>query len=87
MRDSAGVGAEHVLSFHNEACQRHAPSRQIDRQRAPRQFAIDLVVLVDDEIAVGDCERPLHPLRREHVEARKTIRGLAELIISESPAS
>ena len=78
-RQSAGVCVQRGPSLVDERRERLLPSRQINRQRQPGQLAVDLVVLVDDEVPVGDGQCPFDAVGGEHVEPRQPVRGLAEL--------
>jgi hypothetical protein len=63
------------------------PGRQIDGKRLPGDPSVDLVVLVDDEVAVGDSERPVDTFGGEDTELCESVGRLPSFIISESPAS
>src|SRR5665647_661137 len=57
-RQSADVCVERCPSLVDERRERLLPSRQVNRQRQPGQLAVDLVVLVDDDVPVGDGQCP-----------------------------
>ena len=46
--------------------ERLVPRGQVHRQRLPGQIAVDLVILVDDEVAVRDRQGPVHSVQCEH---------------------
>src|SRR5450756_1202961 len=52
---------------------------QINRELTWLTLSVDLVVLVDDEVPVGDGQCPFDAVGGEHVEPRQPVRGLAEL--------
>src|SRR5450759_5861796 len=68
-RRSAGVCVERGPSLVDQRRERLVPSRQINRQRQPGQLAVDLVVLVDDEVPVGDGQCPVS---YTHLRAHET---------------
>ena len=77
--DGYRIPAERRPRLINQRTQGPAPSRQIHCQRRPGEGSVDLVVLVNEEVPVGDRERPLDPGRGKNAAAREPLGGLAEL--------
>jgi len=70
---------ERDLCLDEEALQRDLPRRQISRERQPGEPAVDLVVLMDDEVAVRDRECPLDPVRRQDLVPGQPVGCFTEL--------
>lgn len=74
-----GFVPERSVSVGEQRPEGSPPGGQIDGQRLPRDRPVDLVVLVDDDVAVRDSERPLDTVRCENAEFGQPVGGLAEL--------
>src|ERR1035437_8771521 len=86
-RQSAGVCVERGPSLVDKRRERLQPSRQVNRQRQPGQLAVDLVVLVDDEVPVGDGQCPFDAVGTSTSSRDNRFAASPSFIISESPAS
>jgi hypothetical protein len=69
---------ERTLGLAKEALQGDFPLGQISRERQPGQFAVDLVVLVDDEVAVRDGQRPVDAFGCQNVQPGQPVGRLAQ---------
>lgn len=66
------------LGLLDQQTKRGVPSWKVFRQCQPRPITVDLVVLVNDEIAIRDGECPVHPVGSQDTETRQSIGRLAE---------
>jgi hypothetical protein len=75
---SCVVEPENRVRCRKEWLERRLPLRKVAGQGRPDKFAVDLVVLMDKEVAVGDGDSPLDSLRRKDIEPGQPICGFTQ---------
>ena len=73
-----GLGVDERLRLLEQLLKRRIPLWQVHRQCDPGSFTVDLVVLMDQEVAVRHRRRPPDAVGREHVELREAVGCFAE---------
>lgn len=78
------LGVDERLRLLEQRLKRRIPLRQVHRQRHPGPFAVDLVVLMDQDVAVRHRSRPPDAVGGELVELREAVGCFAEFSSSKS---